>query len=59
MPIKSKLQNVLVLIVGLIGAYLILTSDKVNVDSYSLVITILVGVFIVYLYFLLSRNRVD
>lgn len=57
MPIKIKLQNAALLIVGLIGAYLILTSDKVKVDTYSLIVSILVGIFMVYLYFVFTRNR--
>lgn len=57
MPIKFKLQNVVLLIIGLIGSYLILTSDKVKIDSYSLVVSILVGIFMIYLYFVFTRNR--
>ncbi len=57
MPIKIKLQNAALLIVGLIGAYLILTSDKVKIDTYSLAVSILVGIFMVYLYFVFTRNR--
>ncbi len=57
MQVKEKLQSAALLIVGLIGAFLILTSDKVKIDTYSLVISILVGLFLVYLYFLFVRNR--
>ncbi|MFO8192499.1 MAG: hypothetical protein R6U08_07010 [Bacillota bacterium] len=52
---KKLLYAVLVIIAG-VGLYLIFTSEEFNIDFYSLVLTLLVGGIVVYLY-LVYRSR--
>lgn len=52
---KKLLYAVLVIIAG-VGLYLIFTSEEFNIDFYSLVLTLLVGGVVVYLY-LVYRSR--
>ncbi|MDY6826092.1 MAG: hypothetical protein SVV67_02785 [Bacillota bacterium] len=52
---KKLLYAVLVIIAG-VGLYLIFTSEEFNIDFYSLVLTLLVGGIVVYLY-LVYRGR--
>jgi len=54
---KKKLQIVATVIIGLTGAYLILSSDRIQVDLYGLILAIIVGIFIFYLYFLYSAQN--
>lgn len=57
MTMKKKLQIVALVIVGLTGTYLILSSGRIQVDSYSIILSIIVGIFIFYLYFLYSGQN--
>lgn len=57
MTMKKKLQIVAAVIIGLTGAYLILSSDRIQVDLYGLILAIVVGIFIFYLYFLYSAQN--
>ncbi len=57
MPLKNKLQIGALVMIGLLGAYLILTSGRFQIELYSLILTVLVGGFILYLYFLYSRKN--
>ncbi len=57
MPLKYKLQIVALVIVGLTGVYLVFTSDRIHVEPYSLVLSLIVGGFILYLYLLYFRHN--
>ncbi len=57
MPLKRKLYLALLVILGLTGVYLIFTSGRVNIDFYSLVLFVIVGGFMLYLYLLYFRQK--
>lgn len=57
MSLRKKLQNAALIIIGLVGAYLIFASDQIQVDSYSLILTLLVAAVAIYIYYMLARNR--
>jgi predicted membrane channel-forming protein YqfA (hemolysin III family) len=57
MPLKNKIVIVLAIIFGALGIFLVLTSDRVQMDPFNIVIFLLAGGVIVYLYLLYFRNR--
>lgn len=57
MSLRKKLQNAALIIIGLVGAYLIFASGQIQVDSYSLILTLLVAAVAIYIYYMLARNR--
>jgi predicted membrane channel-forming protein YqfA (hemolysin III family) len=57
MPLKNKIFTTLAIIFGAIGIYLVLSSDRIQMDPFSIVIFLLAGGVIVYLYLLYFRNR--
>ncbi len=57
MPLMKKLYSILLVVIGIIGAYLILTSGRFQLDPYSIVVALIVAGFIVYLYLLYFRNQ--
>jgi predicted membrane channel-forming protein YqfA (hemolysin III family) len=57
MPLKNKIVTVLAIIFGALGIFLVLSSDRVQMDPFNIVIFLLAGGVIVYLYLLYFRNR--
>jgi predicted membrane channel-forming protein YqfA (hemolysin III family) len=57
MPLKNKIFTVLAIVFGAIGIYLVLSSDRIQMDPFNIVIFLLAGGVIVYLYLLYFRNR--
>ncbi len=57
MPLKNKIVTVLAIVFGALGLYLVLSSDRVQMDPFNIVIFLLAGGVIVYLYLLYFRNR--
>ena len=57
MPLKNKIFTVLAIIFGAIGIYLVLSSDRIQMDPFNIVIFLLAGGVIVYLYLLYFRTR--
>lgn len=57
MPLKNKIITVLAIVFGALGIFLVLSSDRVQMDPFNIVIFLLAGGVIVYLYLLYFRNR--
>ena len=57
MPLKNKIVTVLAIIFGALGIFLVLSSNRVQMDPFNIVIFLLAGGVIVYLYLLYFRNR--
>lgn len=57
MFLSRKLQLAVVVLMGIVGVVIIYASGRIQIDPYSLILTIIVGVFIIYLYFLYVRNN--
>lgn len=57
MPLKNKIFTVLAIVFGALGVYLVLSSDRIQMDPFNIVIFLLAGGVIVYLYLLYFRNR--
>ncbi|MDZ4132174.1 MAG: hypothetical protein U1E11_03475 [Dethiobacteria bacterium] len=57
MPLKNKIFTTLAIVIGAIGIYLVLSSDRIQMDPFNIVIFLLAGGVIVYLYLLYFRNR--
>ena len=57
MPLKNKIITILAIVFGALGIFLVLSSDRVQMDPFSIVIFLLAGGVIVYLYLLYFRNR--
>ncbi len=51
------LLAVLLGIIGLVGIYMIFTSGQFEVDPYSVIVSLIVTGFIIYLYFIYFRNK--
>lgn len=58
MNIKKKLYPILVALIGLVGVVLIYTSGRIQLDPYSLILTLIVAGVALYFYLFLSRNQV-
>lgn len=56
MPLKNKIFTVLAIVFGALGIYLVLSSDRIQMDPFNIVIFLLAGGVIVYLYLLYFRN---
>jgi len=54
--LKKKLLYAVLAIIAGVGLYLIFTSEEFTIDFYSLVLTLLIGGIVVYLY-LIYRSR--
>ncbi len=57
MPLKNKIVTVLAIVFGALGIYLVLSSDRIQMDPFNIVIFLLAGRVIVYLYLLYFRTR--
>jgi predicted membrane channel-forming protein YqfA (hemolysin III family) len=57
MPLKNKIFTALAIVFGALGIYLVLSSDRIQMDPFNIVIFLLAGGVIVYLYLLYFRNR--
>ena len=57
MNIRKKLYPILVALIGLVGVVLIYTSGRIELDPYSLILTLLVAGVALYFYLFLSRNQ--
>ncbi|MGM0651752.1 MAG: hypothetical protein ACQES4_03085 [Bacillota bacterium] len=57
MNIKKWLYPVLVALMGLVGVILIYASGRIELDPYSLILTLVVAGLALYLYIFLSRNQ--
>jgi len=57
MPLKNKIFTTLAIVIGAIGIYLVLSSDRIQMGPFNIVIFLLAGGVIVYLYLLYFRNR--
>jgi len=55
--IRKKLYPILVALIGLVGVVLIYTSGRIELDPYSLILTLLVAGVALYFYLFLSRNQ--
>ncbi len=51
------LLAVLLGIIGLVGIYMVFTSGQFEVDPYSVIVSLIVAGFIIYLYFIYFRNK--
>jgi hypothetical protein len=49
--------TVLLVIIGLVGIYMIFTSGQFEIDPYSIVVSLIVAGFIVYLYLIYFRDK--
>ncbi len=57
MPLKKKLLFVAFIIIGLVGLFLIFTSDRIDVDPFNLVLFLIVGGLIIYFYIAKLFNK--
>lgn len=57
MPRMKVLLAVLLLLIGLVGIYLIFTSGQFDIDPYSVIVSLIVAGFIVYLYLIYFRGK--
>ncbi|MBW6463812.1 MAG: hypothetical protein SCJ94_11835 [Bacillota bacterium] len=57
MPLKKKLYSAFLIVIGIIGSYLILTSGRFELDPYSVIVALVVAGFIIYLYLLYFRHK--
>lgn len=57
MPFKKKLYYAFLILIGIIGLYLILTSGRFEIDPYSVILSLIVAGFIIYLYLLYFRPK--
>jgi predicted membrane channel-forming protein YqfA (hemolysin III family) len=57
MPLKNKIFTTLAIVIGALGIYLVLSSDRIQMDPFNIIIFLLAGGVIVYLYLLYFRNR--
>ncbi len=57
MNIRKKFYPFLVAIIGLVGVVLIYTSGRIELDPYSLVLTLIVAGIALYFYISLSRSQ--
>lgn len=54
---KKLMVTVLLVIIGLVGIYMIFTSGQFEIDPYSIVVSLIVAGFIVYLYLIYFRDK--
>ncbi len=54
---KKWLNAIVIAAVGLTGLYLIITSGRIQVEPYSLVLFLIVAGFMVYLYLIYVRRQ--
>jgi hypothetical protein len=57
LPRMKVLLAVLLLLIGLVGIYLIFTSGQFDIDPYSVIVSLIVAGFIVYLYLIYFRGK--
>lgn len=57
MSAGKKIIIGLLSVIGLIGVYMVLTSDRFQTDPYSVILGLVVAGFVIYLYFMYSRSR--
>ncbi len=57
MPRIKVLIAVLLVIIGLVGIYMIFTSGQFEVDPYSVIVSLIVAGFIIYLYLVYFRDK--
>jgi threonine/homoserine efflux transporter RhtA len=56
MALKEKLYIAALVVMGLVGLYLVLTSGRIQIDPYSVILALLVGVFALYFYLISRRD---
>ena len=57
MNIRKRLYPVLVALIGLVGVVLIYTSGRIELDPYSLILTVVVAGVALYFYIFLRRSQ--
>lgn len=57
MPRIKLVLAVLLGIIGLIGIYMIFTSGQFEIDPYSVIVSLIVAGFIIYLYLIYFRGK--
>lgn len=57
MPRIKVLIAVLLGIIGLVGIYMVFTSGQFEIDPYSVIVSLIVAGFIIYLYFIYFRVK--
>lgn len=57
MNIRKWFYPVIVALIGLVGVVLIYTSGRIELDPYSLILTLVVAGVALYFYISLSRNQ--
>ena len=57
MPRIKVMLSVLLVIIGLVGIYMIFTSGQFEIDPYSVIVSLIVAGFIIYLYFIYFRGK--